>query len=443
MADVNNKYQLIFKALIYGLFFTLLFIYYPTFTLADVQQEIESRNKQIEELQRQIDIYQKQIDESRTQSNTLENEIRSLNARISSVQLEIKSLGLSINQTADEIGDTEVKIDDAESKISKHKNALAQYIKIAYENDQRSLTEILLKNDSLSDFFNDLNSVQATQDNLKTAIDDIKHLKGQLEQHQNNLEEKQNELERLKGLQELENRSLTQNKGEKNKLLKDTKGQESRYQELVKQSQKDIQRIRDQIGYLIQNGVSVEDAIKYGQLAAIATDIRPAFLIAELEIESGIGINVGKCNRADDPPERGWRNIMNPRDFKPFAAITSQLGLNIDNTPVSCPQYARGKRYGWGGAMGPAQFIPSTWLGYAEEVTRLVRRSIANPWNIEDAFTAAAIKLAKIGATSKTRAGEVAASKAYYSGKSNCSTAPCNNYANAVQRKAAEIEKSL
>ncbi|MBX4190456.1 lytic murein transglycosylase, partial [Candidatus Parcubacteria bacterium] len=164
---------------------------------------------------------------------------------------------------------------------------------------------------------------------------------------------------------------------------------------------------------------------------------------AELEVESGLGRNVGKCNRAEDPTAKSWRNIMNPRDFQPFLNITAALGLNPDTTAVSCPQYVNGRRYGWGGAMGPAQFIPSTWVGYATEVARLVGRSVANPWNIEDAFTAAAVKLARGGATGKTRAAEIAASKAYYSGNSKCSTAPCNSYANTVQRVAAQLEQSL
>ena len=93
--------------------------------------------------------------------------------------------------------------------------------------------------------------------------------------------------------------------------------------------------------------------------------------------------------------------------------------------------------------MGPAQFIPSTWVGYAARVAELVGRPTASPWNIEDAFMAAAVKLANAGATAKTRTAEVAASKAYYSGKSNCRTAQCNSYANTIQNKAAIIEQSL
>ncbi len=432
---------------IHILIFLAFFVFPFFYTRATVQDEINAKNKQIEELQKQIDEYEKQVEGARNQSQTLQNEIGNLNAQISQVQLEIRSLGLSINKTNLEIGSTETKIGDAEAKINTHKNALAQYIKIINENDKRSLTEILIKNQNLSDFFNDLNSIQTTQNNLKTAIDDIKQLKGQLEQHQNDLEDKQTELERLKNLQDLENKSLTQNKTQKNKILKDTKGQESKYQELVKKSQKDLQAIKDQIGYLIQNGVSAEEAVKYGQLAAIGTGIRPAFLIAELEIESKLGINVGKCYITDTTSGNSrkittgqvFKRGINPtRDLALFLNITTELGKDPLQTPISCWPGS-----GWGGAMGPAQFIPSTWVGYAAQVARLVGRSIANPWNIEDAFTAAAVKLANGGATSKTRAGEMAASKAYYCGNSKSTSSGCINYANAVQRKAASIEADL
>ncbi len=414
---------------------------------ATVQDEIDAKYKLMEEIQKQIDEAQKQANSAHGQSQTLQNEITNLNAQINQVQLEIKSLSLSINKTNLEIGSTETKIGDAEDEINTHKNALAQYIKIINENDKRSLTEILLKNQNLSDFFNDLNSIQTTQDNLKTAIDDIKQLKGQLEQHQSDLEDKQAELEQTKRLQDIEKHSLDSTKAAQAKLLKDTQGKESKFQELVKKSQKDLQALKDQIGYLIQNGVSAEEAVKYGQLAAIATGIRPAFLLAELEQESALGVNVGKCYITDTTSGNSrkittgqvfTRGINPTRDLALFLNITRDLGKDPLQTPISCWPGS-----GWGGAMGAAQFIPSTWVGYAAQVARLVGRSVANPWNIEDAFTAAAIKLANGGATSKTRAGEVAASKAYYCGNSKSTSSGCVNYANSVQRKAAAIEADL
>ena len=436
---ILNKIR--FFAVCFTSFFILLNL--ANFTLATVQDDIIQRQQQIDEIQRQIDEYQNQIESTQFQSKTLENEISKLNTKINQLKLEIRGLDLSINQTGQEIIDTQAKISDSEDKIATHKQAIGQYIKLIYDSDQKTLTEVLLNTGSLSDFFGELNSVKTTQDKLRMTIEDIKTLKADLEEQQQNLEDKQAELHKTKRLQEFEKKSLDQNKTSKNKILKDTKGQESKYQELVKKSQKDIEAIRSEITYLEQNGVTAEEAVKYGQLAALRTGIRPAFLIAELEVESGLGINVGKCNRPDDPPEKSWRNVMHSRDFDAFINITSSLGLNPDITPISCRQYINGKPFGWGGAMGPAQFIPSTWMGYKDEVTKLTGHNPANPWNIEDAFMASAIKLARAGATAKTTLAEKAASKAYYSGKSTCSSSPCNNYANAVQRKASEIEANL
>lgn len=406
---------------------------------ASVQDDIVFKSRQIEEIQRQIDQYQRQIESTRSQARTLQGEITGLNAQIGQIILELKSLGISISKTNLQIGATQAKISAAEGKISKDQVILAQYLRIVYQNDRETLTNILLKNETISDFFNDLNSVKTNQDNLKDAIVSIKELKVDLEERKNELENQKDELQRQERLEQIEKRSLDQSKTLKDKLLKDTKGQESKFQEMVKEGQLRIQRIEAEIFYLNQNGVSVDDAIKYGNLAALATGIRPAFLLAELEIESGIGQNVGKCNRAGDPPSKSYRVVMKPdRDIQPFLAITAQLGLDAETMPVSCKP-----AYGWGGAMGPAQFIPSTWLGYAAEVARLVGRVIANPWNIEDAFTAASIKLARGGATGKTPVAEIAASKTYFSGNSRCSTAACNSYANTVQRVAAELERNL
>lgn len=435
------SYNFRFLIVIFSLYF-FIFNFSSFATNAAVQDEIADRQKQIEELERQIAEYQSQIEQTQFASKTLENEIKNLNAKINQMTLEIRSLELSIKQTGVEIDDTEVKISDANDKILKHRGALAQYLKAIYETDQKSLTEVLLNNANLSDFFTDLNNIRTNQDNLRASISNIRELKEDLELRQEELEDKRTDLERLRSLQAMEKRNLDINKSTKNKILKDTKGQEAKFQELVQRSKRDIEAIRSQITYLALNGVTAEEAVKFGQLAALRTGIRAAYLIAVLEVESGLGRNVGRCNRAEDPPEKHWEKIMHTRDHKPFLTVTSQLGLDPNTTAVSCPQYVNGKRYGWGGAMGPAQFIPSTWVSYATAVSNIIGRS-ANPWVIEDAFVAAAVKLARAGATAQTKAAEIAASKAYYSGNSRCSTSPCNSYANAIQRKAAEIEKNL
>lgn len=446
---MRKKISEIMLLLSINLFFAGFFTLFAN--AATTEDEINSRQKQIEELQRQIEEYQSQIDITRGQSRTLENEIKQLNAKISQITLEIRGLELSVNKTKLEIIETEKKITESENALAKHKNALGQYINIAYQNDQTTLTEILLNNENLSDFFNYLNDLQSTQDNLRVTIQSIKALKTDLEERQIDLEDKKTDLEHLIGIQAVQKRSLDSNKGEKNKLLKETRGQESKFQELVKQSQKDIEKIREQLTFLQQHGITAEDAVKYAQLAAIRAGIRPAFLLAILEIESRLGQNVGKGNWKDDMYEcyirLGTRYYPNRRSYylqraetekNAFFAIIGKLGLNPDLVKVS-----REPNYGCGGAMGPAQFIPSTWLSYEEDVARLTGHNPPNPWSIEDAFMASAIKLARGGADKQTRSAESGAARAYIGGSTKCSSSICNYYSRTVLNKADEIERNL
>lgn len=414
---------------------------YALASAQSVQDEINARNKQIEEIQRQIDDYQRQIEENGSKARTLSGEIAALNAQISKVQLEIRSLGLAIDQTGAEIDQTQTQIADAQHRLDLHKQALAQYLKILYQNDQTNLTQVIFKYATLSDFFNNLKNLQDTQNNLSTTITSINQLKADLEQKESDLEDKQQELEKLKSLQQADKHSLDSTKKDKDQLLKDTKGQEAKFQQLVKQSQEAIAHIRDQVYYLQQNGVTVEDAIKYGQLAALRVGIRPAFLIAILEVESGLGRNVGTGNWLEDMYNCYLRLRKPSRaeaEKAAFLTIVSELGLDPNTVKVS-----REPNYGCGGALGPAQFIPTVWQAYKAQVADLTSHHPPSPWNIEDAFMASAVKLANAGATAKSQTAERAAAKAYVSGKSTCTKRICTYYANAVLNKAAIIEQNL
>jgi membrane-bound lytic murein transglycosylase B len=218
----------------------------------------------------------------------------------------------------------------------------------------------------------------------------------------------------------LQQKQLTGSVDEQNTLLKVTKGKESAYQAELSDTQKEAAAIKNRLYQLLE----VSKQITFGQAVTIAqwasgqTGVRAAFLLAILTQESSLGANVGTCNRAGDPPSKSWRVVMKPdRDQAPFKQITAELGLPIDTTPVSCPMRDKsGNQVGWGGAMGPAQFIPSTWMGYRAKVTAVTGKA-ANPWDIRDAFLAAAIKLKADGAGSQS--GEWAAAMKYFSGGTN------------------------
>jgi membrane-bound lytic murein transglycosylase B/uncharacterized protein YoxC len=422
--------------------FSIALVFAPFFsTRATNQDQIDALNQQIQQIQTQIDAYQQQIDANSGKAKTLSADISQLNTRISQLQLEIKSLGLSIDQTAAEIAATLSQIDIANKQLSIQKAALASYIQILNQDDRENLATILLKNDSLSGFFDSLKGVQDIQNKAGASIVTIKGLENDLESNEADLEGKKSDLEDMRSIQVAQNKSLSSDKSYEDQLLKTTKGEEARYQKLVTDSQTQINAIKQQIYYLQQNGVTAEEAIQYGEEAANRVGIRPAFLIGILEVESGLGKNVGTGNWEDDMYncfKKLGKVSQAEAQKEALLQIVAQLGLNIDTVKVSAEP-----NYGCGGALGPAQFLPTTWLGYEDQVAQISGHNPPNPWNIEDAFIAAAAKLFNAGAAARTTAAETAAAKTYFSGKSNCATAACNSYARAVLNKAAAIEPNL
>ena len=130
---------------------------------------------------------------------------------------------------------------------------------------------------------------------------------------------------------------------------------------------------------------------------------------------------------------------MNPtRDIPPFIKITGAVGRDPFNTLVSCPQ-----QIGWGGAMGAAQFIPSTWMLYEERIAKVLEIPAADPWRARDAFMAAGMYLADLNASSRSWSAERDAACRYFSGRRCSQSNYAATYGNQVMAKAATIQETM
>lgn len=403
----------------------ILFSFSPLVTFADQpysQQERQHLQQQLDEIEAQIAQYQKELAQTKNQANTLANKIYQLKKQQEILQLQIEATTSKITAVAAQIYDIQNSIALQQQHLDKLKNEIGSLILLLWQHDQYSFFYYLVMSNSISDIFNSVNNYSEIIGGLQRVTFDVSTTKAELEKQQADLEDQQSSMNNLLAVKALQQSQLTGSVNEQKNLLSITKGKESNYQKIVTDAKTEAAKIKSRIYQLLD----VSTNITFGQAYDIAdwvsrqTGVRPAFLLAILTQESNLGRNVGTCNRLGDPPSKSWKVIMKPtRDQEPFLAITKELGMDPDVTPVSCPMRDKsGNQIGWGGAMGPAQFIPSTWMGYKNKVSQLTGSSPANPWDIRDAFVASAIKLKADGADG-TRQGEWNAAMRYFSGSTN------------------------
>ncbi|MEK7487701.1 MAG: lytic murein transglycosylase [Patescibacteria group bacterium] len=386
---------------------------------------------QLKEVQEQISSYQQNIEEAQQAQKSLKNEIVILDAAAQKQKLQLKEIELSLREVEVDLSEKQKEITSLESRLKEKRVLLQLSVRQLQEYDSVNWVSVLFSGESLSDFFSQVRYVKSIQADINDFIANIDNLRGSLEVEREKLEDEKADITRLKSLSGLQKSSLEQKQKEKTTLLVKTKGEEKLYTASIKKSQKDIAMIRQQIFSLESVGVSMsfEEAIKKAQFAGEKTGIRPAFLLAIFQVESRLGTYVGGGS---------WRKDMKSAERPLFLKITTALGLDPDSMPVSKKPW-----YGWGGAMGPAQFIPSTWLSYADQVAALTGHNPPSPWNIEDAFIASGLKLVSNGAGGHTYQGERTAAAKYIAGgnyKKSVGQAYANNVMDWAEHYQGQID---
>ncbi len=362
------------------------------------------------------DHYEGRVTQTQREKKTFQNQIYVLSRRVRQMNNEIHSNNLMIKGLNFQISDTRSSITMSSQKMEELKEKLAELLRQIYKQDRRSVLEVILTEDRLSDFFDELVALESLNLSNQELLNRIKALKENLENKQMLLGGEKEDLEQLvvvRTLQRQENRRL---KGEQEWLLRETKGEEALYQKHLRETREDAAKIRTRILELV--GVPVGEQLPFGQLLDIAkwaqvqTEIRPAFLLSIITQESALGRNVGQCYLPRNPAENKRRRVMavpplsRRDDVSHFRNITRDLGKDPYKTPISCPM-----AFGFGGAMGPAQFIPTTWMSIRDEVEAIVNVP-PNPWSIQHSFLASALYLRRLGGTKN----ELRSAMRYFSG---------------------------
>lgn len=393
------------------------------------------------------ELLQKQKEQQKT-TGTLKGDVDYLTSQINALKTKVKARALAIAQIKVNITEKVNKIGSLSSKINREHAALAKLLRNTNEFDQANIMHLVLSDQSVSDFYSNVEAYSAIKQGVEDSLGIVRAVKKETEVAKAELEIKHNAEADAKAELESAQATVAKSEADKKNLLAISKNTEIAYQNLAAEKKARADKIRAALFPLRDSqAIPFGTALLYAQNAQKKTGVRPAFVLAILQQESNMGANVGSCviTNLMTGETKGvnsgtiFPNGIHPtRDLPLLQSIVKGLGRDPLTTRVSCPLGS----VGYGGAMGPTQFIPSTWNSYAGKIAAALGVGLANPWNAEHAIMASSIYLGELGAGAGTYTAERTAALKYYAG-GNWSKPANAFYGNSVMAKATAIQANI
>lgn len=417
----------------------------------EVKDECKALLSQIDQ---QILAQQRLVEAKQAERQSLERDITILEAEIKKSQLGIQARSIAIRDLNDQIGDKVKVVSVLDERSDKQREYISELIRKTDQIDDNSLVELMLTNTNFTEFFADFEDYRTINDSLRESLNVLKIIRDDTLDQKQSLEEKQQEEARQKQLQEAERAAIEAKENEKSEILEVTKGQEAVYQAHLAETQRTAAQLRAALFDLAGGGgrIPFTEAVQLAKFAGSKTGVSPSFILAILEQESEFGSNIGQCTYNEI---RNGRAAMGPGSVPVFKAMSEVLGFDINTQKVSCPL-----SYGWGGAMGPSQFIPSTWALYGgyvnngndnytyvasqDSIRQLLGRDVpSSPFRNQDAFLATSLLMRDNGAAAGSYNAEWTAAIRYYSGWSGVNNPRNHFYGDQVMERKARLEAEI
>jgi membrane-bound lytic murein transglycosylase B len=373
-------------------------------TVASATDVAELKRRE-EQTNLRIKLLQEEVSQSKGELSDVDTKVSSVEDTIATIEKDLKTNEARITELTRSLVERERAIEEIKSDL-------------AYTMRDLALSE---ETSAVATFFNNDNFADAVRE-----IEQKQMLSEKIGQHYGSIVEHTESLAAARDQMEMAKLALASSRMSLDLQRETLRVQQSQQRQLVSLSQGSLQAaqaersaIRSQLFAVAFDNtgktINFDQAAIYARTAvdriekSTGKKLQVQVVLALMRHESNFGAYVGKGNYRAAMCDQGQRDA--------FLQITKSLNLDPEVTPVSQPAKAQS----CGGAMGYAQFLPKTWLGYAQKVGELTGHRPPSPWNSEDAFTAVALKLVANGAADGSTAEQVRRSQwealmTYFSG---------------------------
>lgn len=199
----------------------------------EIESQVKEKEKRISELDGVINKYKDRIQEQVSAQVSLHNEIGLLENRIRERELAIERTNIEIDLATIEIGRLNQQIALEEQRLERRKDALGSIISEMQDAQSVSLLESFVARPSLSEFFRRLEELDLINQDVSSAVEEIKEIQHDLEHKRADVENYRNDLETQMAELEQEQFDLEQQRSAKSSLIAETSEKEAEFQRIL------------------------------------------------------------------------------------------------------------------------------------------------------------------------------------------------------------------
>jgi len=336
---------------------------------------------------------QDELSEQEKKREKIQKELDAANALLSKNKIQVSATKNLISTTETTISRKEAELDNLNKRIELQKKILEEYLRDLYYSDQEDpIVMLTIQHGNLNNIVENFDQALNIKEKLISILSEVKQSSSEVEKTKEDLESTKEDHEKLLGIQQSQQYEI--------------KADVQEAQATLSQVNAKIDKLRGELSKLLGSSVSFKNIMDAAKFAAKVTGIRKDYLLGVLVVESNLGRYTGGCTYK--------QSKMSGTRATYFKQICKELDYDYTKMKVSCPPSGY---KGTGGAMGVAQFMPDTWMGYKSSIASVTGHNPPDPWSLTDGVVAMALKLTKVdGVTSHKRSAEEKAYCIYLAG---------------------------
>ncbi len=302
---------------------------------SSLQSKIDTQNQGIAKLEAEIAAYKSELQKTQSAGQSLANTIKELDLNQKKLEADIKVSEEKIKRTnlvIEQLGD---QIDDKKDTIDGLKTAVATGARTMEEADKTSFLVYLLREESMTEAWREFDSVQFIERHLNENIKKLSSAKQDLEGKKVNTESEKKEVVDLQNQLAVQKKIILANKNEKQRLLQETKNEESSYRKIIADREKKKQQFENELR-------AIEEGLKFNlNIKDLPSGVSFSWPLEKIIITQKFGITASSGRLYKSGSHSGV-------DFgapigTPLYAMADGVIAGTGDTDVQCPRVSFGR----------------------------------------------------------------------------------------------------